>query len=130
MANLTRPSTSCQMQRPSLMDDEQTMNNNKGKILLTRSYTFDGIQSIKQQQQPQQQQPPQQRVIKPARSSSAVIHQQQQQQQQQAPRLGRSLLSNDNWRQETMNDVRINAKVMEQSDQNILLGKGKNQPID
>lgn len=124
MANLPRPSTSCQMQRPSLMDDEQTENNNnKGKVFLTRSYTFDGVQSIKQPQQQQQQQQPKQQVIKPARSSSAVVH------QQQAQRLGRSLLSNDNWRQETMNDVRINSKVMEQSDQNILLGKGKNEPI-
>ncbi len=43
----------------------------------------------------------------------------------QPQRLGRSLLSNDNWRQETMADVRVNAKVLEQSDQNILFGKGK-----
>ena len=124
MTNLQRPSTSCQLQRPSLADDDQQMNNNnKGKNLLTRSYTFDGVQSVKQQQpQQQQQQQVQQRATKPSRSVSAVV----QQQQQQGARLGRSLLRNDNWRQETMGDVRINGKGTEQSDQNILLGKGDN----
>jgi hypothetical protein len=34
-------------------------------------------------------------------------------------------LSNDNWRQETMVDLRIHAKAVEQSDQNILYGKGR-----
>lgn len=112
MANLQRPSTSCQMQRPSLTDDNKQLNNN-GKNLLTRSYTFDGIQSSKQQ-------PPQRQQSAKASRPSAVNLDQQQQQQ----RVGRSLLSNDNWRQDTMNDVRVNAKAMEQSDQNILFGKG------
>ena len=113
MANLQRPSTTCQMQRPPLTDDNNQVNNN-GKNLLSRSYTFDGLQSLKQQ--PQQQQ--RQRSAKPPRSSPPVVEQQSQ-------RLGRSLLSNDNWRQETMGDVRVNAKVIEQSDQNVLFGKGK-----
>lgn len=111
MANLQRPSTSCQMQRPSLTDENKQINNN-GKNLLTRSYTFDGVQSIKQQPQRQQS-------AKPPRPAAAGIPDQQSQ------RLGRSLLSNDNWRQETMADVRVNAKVIEQSDQNILFGKGE-----
>jgi hypothetical protein len=114
MATLQRPSTSCQMHRPSLTDDNQA--NHNGKNLLSRSYTFDGIQSTKQQPQPQQQQQP--RSAKPPRTSSTAVDQQPQ-------RLGRSLLSNDNWRQETMGDVRLNAKAIEQSDQNILFGKGK-----
>ncbi|CAF4771414.1 unnamed protein product, partial [Rotaria sp. Silwood2] len=71
--------------------------------------TFDGLQSLKQQQQP--------RVSKTSRGSPPIPDQQQQ-------RLGRSLLSNDNWRQETMIDVRLNAKAIEHSDQNILFGKG------
>ncbi|CAF4417652.1 unnamed protein product, partial [Rotaria magnacalcarata] len=57
------------------------------------------------------------------RASTSAADQQpsspSQQQQQQGQRLGRSLLSNENWRQETMGDVRLNAKVIEQSDQNI-----------
>ena len=110
MANLQRPSTSCQMHRPSLTDDNKQVNNN-GKNLLTRSYTFDGVQSIKQQ-------PQRQESVKPPRPSAGVSDQQSQ-------RLGRSLLSNDNWRQETMADVRVNAKAIEQSDQNILFGKGE-----
>ncbi|CAF3359515.1 unnamed protein product [Rotaria sp. Silwood1] len=114
MANLQRPSTSCQMHRPSLADDDNQGNNN-GKNLLSRSYTFDGTQSLKQQQQP--------RMTKTSRASPPVADQHQHQQQQQQ-RLGRSLLSNDNWRQETMTDVRLNAKATEQSDQNILFGKG------
>jgi hypothetical protein len=100
------------MHRPPLTDGNKQANVNE-KNLLTRSYTFDGLQSIKQ---PQQQ--PQQRTAKHPRSSSAMIDQQSQ-------RLGRSLLSNDNWRQETMGDVRTNTKAVEQSDQNILYGKGK-----
>ena len=105
MANLQRPSTSCQIHRPSLTDENKQSNNNG----LQRSYTFNGLQSTKQQQQ---------QTTKPPRSSHGVTDQQTQ-------RLGRSLLSNDNWRQETMGDVRINAKVIELSDQNILYGKGK-----
>ncbi|CAF1125829.1 unnamed protein product [Rotaria sordida] len=107
MANLRRPSTSCQMYRPSLTDDDDNQVNNNGKNSLSRSYTFDGIQSLKQQP----------RVTKPSQVSPPVADQQQQ-------RLGRSLLSNDNWRQETMTDVRLNSKVIDQSDQNILFGKG------
>jgi hypothetical protein len=103
MANLQRPSTSCQLQRPSLMNDNKTN-------ALTRSYTFDGLQLTKQQQQ--------QQTAKPLRSLSAIGDQKSQ-------RLGRSLLSNDNWRQETMVDLRIHAKAVEQSDQNILYGKGR-----
>lgn len=97
MANVQRPSTSCQTYRPSLTDDNKQTNNN-GKSVLHRSYTFDASQIVKQQQPPSQQ---------------------------QTQRLGRSLLSNDNWRQDTMGDLRISAKTIEQSDQNILYGKGK-----
>lgn len=96
MANVQRPSTSCQTYRPSLTDDNKQTNNN-GKSVLHRSYTFDASQIVKQQQPPPQQ---------------------------QTQRLGRSLLSNDNWRQDTMGDLRISAKTIEQSDQNILYGKG------
>jgi hypothetical protein len=106
------------MHRPSLTNDDTQVNSN-GKKFLSRSYTFDGVQSIKQQPQPppppQQQQ---QRSAKPPRPTPGIVDQQPQ-------RLGRSLLSNDNWRQETMADVRVNAKALEQSDQNILFGKGK-----
>jgi hypothetical protein len=106
MANLERPSTSCQMYKPSLTDDDDRANNN-GKELLSRSCTFDNGQTKKQQ-----------RIARPSRPSPVIIDQQPQ-------RLGRSLLSNDNWRQETMVDVRLNAKVIEQSDQNVLFGKGE-----
>jgi hypothetical protein len=97
------------MQRPSLTDDDNN-NNNNGKLLLSKSLTVDSGQTK------------QQRTTRPTRPTPPIIEQQQQQQPQ---RLGRSLLSNDNWRQETMADVRINAKAIEQSDQNILFGKGK-----
>jgi hypothetical protein len=110
MANLQRPNTSFQMQRPSLTDDNKQVNSNE-KYLLSRSHTFDGLQSIKQQQQ---------RTAKPPRPPSVVVDKQPQ-------RLGRSLLSNDNWRQDTMADVRVNAKTIEQSDQNILFGKGEKE---
>lgn len=111
MTNSSRPSTSCQMQRPPLTDDDDDLanlnnNNNNGKHLLSRSLTFDN--ELKKQK----------RVKRPHRPSPAIVEQQPQ-------RLGRSLLSNDNWRQETMADVRVNAKVIEQSDQNVLFGKGK-----
>ncbi|CAF0894328.1 unnamed protein product [Rotaria sordida] len=114
--NPSRPSTSCQMQRPSLADDDDRINNNNnnntnGKHLLSRSLTFDNEQRKQQQQQQQQ------RIIRPSRPSPPMSEQSPQ-------RLGRSLLSNDNWRQETMVDVRLNAKAIEQSDQNILFGKG------
>ena len=116
MAYLQRPSTSCQMHRPSLTDDRNQINNNERK--LSRSHTLDGIHLLRQQQQYHHQQQEQQRVVK--LSPVLVDHHQQQQQ-----RLGRSLLSNDNWKQETMVDVRVNAKAIEQSDQNILFGKGE-----
>ena len=114
MTNSSRPSKSCQMQRPSLTDDDDDVANNNnnnantknGKHLLSRSLTFDN-EPIKQK-----------RIKRPSRPSPAMIEQQPQ-------RLGRSLLSNDNWRQETMADVRVNAKAIEQSDQNVLFGKGK-----
>jgi hypothetical protein len=117
MANLQRPSTTCQMQRPSLANDNNQANNEKS--FLSRSYTFDGLQSLKQHQ-PQQQQPqqPRQRSAKPFRPAPPVAEQQSQ-------RVGRSLLSNDTWRQEAMGDVRVNAKAIEQSDQNVLFGKGR-----
>ncbi|CAF0808618.1 unnamed protein product [Adineta steineri] len=115
MTNLQRPSTSCQRQRPSLTDDnnQRNNNNNNEKYLFTRSYTFDGLPPTKQQQSPS----PPHEVVKPLRPATASGG-------QQAQRLGRSLLSNDNWREATMNDVRVNGKVMEQSDRNILYGKG------
>ena len=121
MATLERPSTSCNTHRPPLTDGDQQANN--AKYSLSRSYTFDGGQSAKQYvhphyQQQQQQQQPQQRATKSLRASPSSLD-------QQSHRLGRSLLSNDNWRQETMADVRINAKAIEQSDQNVLFGKGQ-----
>ena len=112
MTNLQRPSTSYQMQRPSLTNDDNQVNSNE-KYLVTRSYTYDGMQSTKQQQQQQQPSP-----VKPTRPATAFVGQQPQ-------RLGRSLLSNDNWRQATMTDFRVNAKAIEQSDRNILFGKGE-----
>ncbi|CAF4236057.1 unnamed protein product, partial [Rotaria sordida] len=45
----------------------------------------------------------QKRIKRLSRPSPAIMEQQLQ-------CLGRSLLSNDNWRQETMADVRVNAK--------------------
>ncbi|CAF1040245.1 unnamed protein product [Rotaria sp. Silwood1] len=113
MMNPSRPSTSCQMQKPSLMDDDNHINNNNnnnGKHLLSKSLTFENEQRKQQQQQ-------QQRMTRPSRPSPPSSEPSSQ-------RLGRSLLSNDNWRQETMIDVRLNAKAIEQSDQNILFGKG------
>jgi hypothetical protein len=107
MTNLSRPSTSCQIQRPSLTDDDD-----QGKQFLSKSLVMESG-SPKQQQQ---QQP---RVLKPIRGTPSILEQIPQQ------RLGRSLLSNDNWRQETMFDVRSNVKVIEQSDQNVLFGKGE-----
>lgn len=107
MSNLERPSTSCQIQRPALANDDQHQQQqqqqaaNQVKQQLSRSYTFENEPSK------------QQRVTKANRTET------------QYPRLGRSLLSNDNWRQETMVDVRVNAKAIEQSDQNVLFGKGK-----
>jgi hypothetical protein len=115
MTNLSRPSTSCQIQRPSLTDDEEN-----GKHLLSKSLVFEGGQTKQQQ-----------RLTRPSRPPPPPVVEQQQQPpplpppSQQPPRLGRSLLSNDNWRQETMADVRVNAKIIEQSDQNILFGKGE-----
>lgn len=121
MTNPSRPSTSCQIQRPSLTDDDDQLNNNNnnnnnnsnGKHLLSRSLTFDNEQ--KQQKQ-------QQRITRPNRPAPPPLSVSAEQSPQ---RLGRSLLSNDNWRQETMGDVRVNARIIEQSDQNILFGKGK-----
>lgn len=96
------------MQRPSLTDDED----DRGKQFLSKSLFFDG-RPPKQQRQQQQQ-----RKTRTARATPSVFEHQPQ-------RLGRSLLSNDNWRQETMADVRVNGKVIEQSDQNVLIGKGE-----
>jgi len=104
MTNLSRPSTSCQIQRPSLTDDDD-----QGKQFLSKSLVMESGS-------PKQQQP---RVLKPIRGTPSILEQIPQQ------RLGRSLLSNDNWRQETMFDVRSNVKVIEQSDQNVLFGKGE-----
>ncbi|UJR25278.1 hypothetical protein I4U23_006630 [Adineta vaga] len=106
MTNLQRPRTACQMHRPSLTDDNNQGNNNE-KYYITRGYTYDGLQLPNQQQQ----------TIKSTRPATAFAG-------QQGTRLGRSLLSNDNWRQATMADVRVNAKAIEQSDRNILFGKG------
>jgi hypothetical protein len=89
------------MQKPSLTDDDD-----QAKQFLSKSLVVDSG-------------PTKQRVLKPIRGTPSVLEQIPQQ------RLGRSLLSNDNWRQETMVDVRMNAKTIEQSDQNILFGKGE-----
>lgn len=43
----------------------------------------------------------------------------------QTHRSTRSLLNKDQWQQETKNDARLNTKVIDQSDQNILYGKGE-----
>lgn len=103
MTNPSRPSTSCQIQRPSLTDDDEP-----GKQFLSKSMVVESTQT-------KQQRPP-----KPPRATPSIF-------EYQPSRLGRSLLSNDNWRHETMVDVRINAKAMEQSDQNILYGRGKSR---
>ncbi|CAF1433668.1 unnamed protein product [Rotaria sordida] len=86
------------MQRPSLIDDDDDdhTNNKSGKQLLSRSLTFDS-EPLKQK-----------RIKRLSRPSPTIIEQQSQ-------CLSRSLLSNDNWWQETMADVRVNAKVIEQS---------------
>ena len=54
MTNLSRPSTSCQMQRPSLTDDDDRTNDN-GKQFLSKSLVLDNGQAKQQQQQQQQQ---------------------------------------------------------------------------
>ncbi|CAF4157742.1 unnamed protein product [Rotaria sordida] len=86
------------MQRPSLIedDDDDHTNNKNGKQLLSRSLTFDK-EPLKQKQ-----------IKRLSRPSPAIIEQQLQ-------CLDRSLLSNDNWWQETMADVRVNAKAIEQN---------------
>ena len=111
MTNIIRPRTTCQMQRPSLTDDDVDRGNNDDKKrFVSRSYTFNNGQTKQQQQQ-------QPRTIKSSLPSPGIF--------QQKARLGKSLLSNDNWREETMGDVRVNAKAVEQSDRNILFGKGE-----
>ncbi|CAF4325751.1 unnamed protein product [Rotaria sordida] len=105
MINSSWPNTPCQMQRPSLIEDDDDHTNNKnGKQLLSKSLTFDR-EPLKQK-----------RIKRLSRSSPSIIEQQLQ-------CLDRSLLSNGNWRQETMADVRVNVKAIEQSNQNILFGK-------
>lgn len=119
MATVERPSTSCQTHRPPLTDDEPQSSPVKRNIL-SRSHTFDGGQSARQptaQQQQQQQQVRQTRSRQTSPTSLEYLPQ----------RIGRSLLSNDNWRQETMVDIKTTAKVIEQSDQNILFGKGSSR---
>ncbi|CAF1515809.1 unnamed protein product, partial [Rotaria sordida] len=90
MTNSSRPNTPCQMQRPSLIedDDDDHTNNKNGKQLLSRSLTFDK-EPLKQK-----------RIKRLSRPSPPII-------EQQLRCLDRSLLSNDNWRQETMADVHI-----------------------
>ncbi|CAF0947955.1 unnamed protein product [Adineta steineri] len=118
MANIIRPRTSCQMLRPSLTDDDVGHDKQNKKCFLSRSFTFNNGETKYQQQQPEQQQQQQQpRIIQSCLPSTMNF--------QQKPRLSRSLLSNDNWREETMGDVRVNTKIIEQSDRNILYGKGQ-----
>ena len=112
MATPERPSTSCQTHRPPLTEEEPQSNLTK-KSFLSRSHTFDGGQTIKQPSSQQQQ-----RGTKTRQGSPTSLEQQPQ-------RIGRSLLSNDHWRQETMADIRMSARAIEQSDQNILFGKGE-----
>ena len=109
MTDPSRSSTSCQVQKPSLTDnDDDHANNNNGRHFLSRSLTFD-TEFMKQQQQ---------RTIRPSRPSPAITD--------HIPhRIGRSLLSNDGWQQETIGDIRLSSKAIEQSDQNILFGKGR-----
>lgn len=119
MSNLERPSTSCQIQRPCLAnDDEQNPPStpHHSKPQLSRSYTFDGDQMkhYRNQMQNKITRPTPMNNTDQISSGSGTT-----------TRVGRSLLSNDNWRQETMGDVRLNAKTIEQSDQNILFGKGE-----
>ncbi|CAF1171808.1 unnamed protein product [Adineta ricciae] len=120
MSNLIRPRTTCHSQRPSLTDDvDGNGTNSNQKRLLSRSFTFDNGE-VKQQNRQQRQESPQPqqqpRLVKSSLPSPSIF--------QQKTRLSRSLLSNDNWREETMADVRVNSKVIEQSDRNILFGKG------
>ncbi|CAF0772435.1 unnamed protein product [Didymodactylos carnosus] len=97
---IQRPSTSCQMRRNL---DRETVNNG-----LSRSYTFaeDKSTAVLPSSSPKKQ----------ARSTQNVSLLNE--------RIGYNLLSNDNWRRETVDDLRLNSKVIEQSDQNILYGKG------
>jgi hypothetical protein len=106
MSNSIRPSTSYQTQKPSLTDDDVDHGNNNQKYFVTRSFTLDNGPTKHQQ-----------RTVKSSLPSPTISD--------QKPRLSRSLLSNDNWREETMGDVRVNAKAIEQSDRNILFGKGE-----
>ncbi|CAF1469082.1 unnamed protein product [Rotaria sordida] len=78
MTNSSRPNTSCQMQRPSLIedDDDDHTNNKNGKQLLSRRLTFDR-EPLKQK-----------RIKRLSRPSPAIMEQQLQ-------CLGRSLLSID-----------------------------------
>ena len=140
MMNLQRPSTAGHPYRPSLAD-VVNQGTHAEKHYATRSYIYNELQPCQQQQHQQTG------TSLPARPATAYAGQQselqpakQQQQQTAKPlptrpatayagqhdaRLGRSLLSNENWRQATMADVRLNAKAIEQSDRNILYGKGK-----
>lgn len=106
MSTMIRPKTSGHTYRPSLTDDNA---NQQNQYLLSRSFTYNDAQP---KQQP--------RLIKSGLPTPSNF----QPPQQQKPRLSRSLLSNDNWREETMVDVRLNSKAIEQSDRNILFGKG------
>ncbi|CAF4177550.1 unnamed protein product [Rotaria sordida] len=78
MTNSSRPNTPCQMQRPSLIedDDDDHTNNENGKQLLSRSLTFDK-EPLKQKQ-----------IKRLSRPSPPIIEQQPQ-------CLSRSLLNID-----------------------------------
>ena len=114
MATVERPSTSCQTHRPSLADDEPQATVHRQNSL-SRSQTFDNGH-VAPPRQPSRQQQQRSAKLSPTLPTPA---------EPPSNRLARNLLSNENWRQETMADVRLNAKAIEQSDQNILFGKGK-----
>ena len=95
---MQRPSTSLQRSKPVLID---------GEHVPSRSVTFDSDVLRAQS------------ATNPHRASAANITEPLSQ------RLGRSLLTENNWSRSTVADVHLNAKVIEQSDQNILFGKGK-----
>ena len=97
-SSMQRPTTSLQRSKPLLIDDEHVPSRNvplDSDMLRAQSATH------------------------PHRSSPANITEPLSQ------RLGRSLLTDNHWSRSTVADVHLNAKVIEQSDQNILFGQGK-----
>ena len=114
MEHLERPSTSCSSHRPSLTDNDQA-DRSAGKTFMSRSYTFYGDQAKNEPKSKYQRQLRIKSTPRPSRPMTDY----------QTHRSTRSLLNKDQWQQETKNDARLNTKVIDQSDQNILYGKGE-----